>query len=187
MMRKPNNWESVQAFTDFPKLPLGAYVVKIQKAVVVQTGGYGDQLHVMFDIAEGEYAGYYTRDWKANTRQDKRWRGVLRIWLPTDDGTESDELTKRVLKGFVTSVEKSNAGYTFDWNEASLAGKLVGVLYRNEEWDYNGQHGWAVRPFRAISVDSVREGSFTLPKDKPLKNSANTPDLTPVVDDDVPF
>ena len=69
----------------------------------------------------------------------------------------------------VTSFEKSNPGYVFDWNEASLVGKKIGIIFRNEEWEYEGKTGWTVRPFKAISVDSVRNGDFTLPKDKPLK------------------
>ena len=42
--------------------------------------------------------------------------------------------------------------------------------FRNEEWEYEGKTGWAVRPFRAISVDAVEDGAFTIPKDKFLKN-----------------
>lgn len=171
MIRKPSNWNEVQAFSDRPKLPLGAYVCKVLKAVVTPTL-YGDQLQIGFDIKEGEHAGYYKADFAANPQQDKKWKGILRVWLPKDDGSENDENTKRTLKGMVTSFEKSNPGYVWNWNEQSLVGREVGILFRNEEWDYNGKQGWAVRPFRAISVDSVRNGTFTLPKDKPLNNSA---------------
>ena len=173
MIRKPSNWNEVQEFTDRQKLPLGAYVCKI-KQVRIQDNSFGSQLAMLFDISEGEYAGYFKGDFDANTAEDKKWRGVLRVWLPKDDGSEKDEITKRSFKGMVTSFEKSNPGYVFDWNENSLVGKTIGVLFRNEEWDYNGKHGWAVRPFRAISADMVRNNEFTIPKDKPLTNSQNT-------------
>lgn len=195
MIRKPNNWDSVQAFSDRPKLPLGAYVCKV-KQVRVQDTNYGPQLCLLFDITEGEHAGFFQRDFNANVNQDKKWRGLLRVWLPLYDGSEKDEITKRSLKGLITSVENSNPGYMWDWNETSLVNKTVGILFRNEEWDYNGQHGWAVRPFRAISADSVREGSYTLPKDKPLGNKSQSavPAYTApnngyaeVEDDDMPF
>jgi hypothetical protein len=169
MIRKPNNWNEVQEFTDRPKLPLGAYVCKVRRAVI-QSNDYGEQLCILFDIAEGEFAGFFDADFKANTRMDKKWKGVLRQFIPKDDGSEKDEWTKSSFKGMVTSFEKSNPGYQWNWDEASLSGKLVGILFRNEEWEYEGKTGWAVRPFRAISVDSVRSGDFTLPKDKPLKN-----------------
>lgn len=194
MIKKPNNWERVQEMGERKPLPLGAYVCKV-KQVRIQDNSYGSQLALLFDITEGEYAGYYNADYAANTNADKKWRGLMRVWLPKDDGSEKDELTKSLFKGFVTSFERSNPGYTFDWNENSLVGKTVGILYRNEEWDYNGKHGWAVRPFKAISADTVRDGSFTIPKDKPLSNStsttvppANIPaGYTEVEDEDLPF
>lgn len=195
MIRKPNNWENVQEFSERPKLPLGAYVCKV-KQVRVQDTNYGPQLCLLFDITEGEYTGFFQKDFNANVNEDKKWRGLLRVWLPLDDGSEKDEITKRNLKGLVTSIEKSNPGYVWNWNETSLPGKTVGILFRNEEWDYKGQHGWAVRPFRAISADSVREGSYTLPKDKPLGNktqsaapayTAPNNGYTEAEDDDLPF
>ena len=169
MIRRPNNWNDVQEFSDRPKLPLGAYVCKVRKAVV-QSNDFGEQLCILFDIGEGEFKGFFDDDFKANTRADKKWKGVLRQFIPTDDGSEKDEWTKSSFKGMTTAFEKSNPGYQWNWDEASLSGKMVGILFRNEEWEYEGKTGWAVRPFRAISVDSVRNGDFTLPKDKPLKN-----------------
>ena len=169
MIQKPNNWENVRAFSDFRKLPLGAYVCIIKQATVKRTD-YGDQLCILFDISEGEWAGYYQDDFDSNTRDDKKWKGVLRQFLPKNDGSDKDEWAKSLLKGLTTAVEESNRGYVWDWNEQGLAKKEIGILMRNEEWEYNGKTGWAVRPFRAISVDSVGDGSYTLPKDKPLKN-----------------
>ncbi len=169
MIRRPNNWNDVQEFSDRPKLPLGAYVCKVRRAVV-QSNDFGEQLCLLFDIVEGEFKGFFDADFKASTRADKKWKGVLRQFIPVDDGSEKDEWTKSSFKGMTTSFEKSNPGYQWNWDEASLSGKMVGILFRNEEWEYENKTGWAVRPFRAISVDSVRSGDFTLPKDKPLKN-----------------
>ena len=176
MIKRPTNWDTVKEFSDRQKLPLGAYVCKIRKAAV-QSNEYGDQLCILFDIAEGEHKDYFDADFKANTRADKKWKGVLRQFVPLDDGSEKDEWTKSSFKGLITSVEKSNPGYVWNWDENSLNGKLIGILFRNEEWDYEGKTGWAVRPFRAISTDSVRSGDFNLPADKPLKNktAAATP------------
>ncbi len=169
MIKQPTNWNDVQEFTEKKQLPLGAYICKIIKATV-QGSEYGEQLCIGFDISEGEHAGFYKKEFASNTTENKKYKGVLRIWLPKHDGSEKDEWTKSILKGLVSSVEKSNPGYKWNWDEASLVGRFIGILFRNEEWDYNNKTGWAVRPFRAISVDSVRSGDYTLPKDKPLKN-----------------
>lgn len=169
MINRPKNWDEVREFSDRPKLPVGAYVCRVKQAVV-QTTDYGEQLCILFDIADGEYAGFYQDDFDANQQQDKKWKGVLRQFIPKDDGSEKDEWTKSSFKGMVTAFENSNRGFTWDWNEKSLAGKEVGIIFRNEEWEYGGKTGWTVRPFRATSVDNVADGNFTIPKDKPLKN-----------------
>ena len=112
---------------------------------------------------------------KPNPGEEKRWKGVLRMWLPKEDGSEQDEWSKRSLKGMATAFEKSNPGYTWNWDERSLAGKYIGIIYRNEEWEYNGKTGWSKRPFRCTSIDKVREGAVKAPKDKPLKNKTTAP------------
>ena len=171
MINRPKNWDDVREFGDRPKLPVGAYVCKVKQAVV-QSTDYGDQLCVLFDIVDGEYAGFYQDDFDANQRQDRKWKGVLRQFIPKDDGSEKDEWTKSAFKGMVTAFENSNRGFVWNWNEKELAGKEVGIIFRNEEWEYNGKTGWTVRPFRATSVDNVADSSYTLPKDKPLKHKS---------------
>jgi hypothetical protein len=173
MIRKPNNWETVREFTEREKLPLDAYVCRVKGVRIDVYDATSAQLVIQFDITEGEYADFYKREYAANTMENKKFKGVLRVWLPKDDGSQNDEWTKSTFKGMVTSFEKSNPGYVWNWDEKSLVGRMVGILFRNEEWEYDGKTGWAVRPFRAISVDSVRSGNFTLPKDKPLKDKAS--------------
>lgn len=173
MIRRPNNWNEVQEFNDRAKLPLGAYVCKVKKTAI-QSTDYGDQLCLLFDIMEGEFKDYFSTEFKANQNQNKKWKGLLKIWIPKDDGSEKDEWTKSTFKGMATAFEKSNPGYQWNWDEASLVGKNIGILFRNEEWEYEGKTGWAVRPFRAIPVDNVRGEDFTLPKDKPLKNKSDS-------------
>ena len=171
MIRRPNNWNEVKEFSDRQQLPLGAYVCKVKKAAV-QNNQYGDQLCILFDIVEGEFSGFFNEEYKNNTYDNKKWKGVLRLFIPKDDGSEKDEWTKRTFKGMTAAFEKSNIGYVWNWDENSLAGKMVGILFRNEEWENDeGKSGWTVRPFRALSVDSVRSEDFRLPKDKPLKKN----------------
>ena len=173
MIERPNNWDQVQEFSERAKLPLGAYVCRIVQANVVQTDN-GKQLAVLFDIAEGEYKNFFANDYKTSTVQNKKYKGVLRLWLPKNDGSEKDEWTKSTLKGFTTSVEVSNSGYHWNWDEQTLKNKMIGIIFRNEEWEYEGKTGWAVRPFRAARVETIRSGEYTLPNDKPLKEKEYT-------------
>lgn len=173
MIRKPNDWENVQVFTERKKLPVGAYVCKIKQASV-KPSDWGEQLNILYDIEDGEYAGFYAEDFKNQPPENKKWKGVLRFWLPKEDGSEKDDFTKRKLKGFITAVENSNRGFTFDWDERSFTGKMIGVIYRNEEWEYNGKTGWSARPFRATTADNVADGNFTIPEEKPLEKKSSS-------------
>ncbi len=193
MIRKPNNWEQVQEYSVREKLPVGAYVCKV-KQVNVAHFSTGDQLAILYDIAEGEHTSFYARDFQGQSNDQKKWRGVLRVWIPQDDGSDKDEATKRAFKGMVTSFENSNQGYKWDWNENSLVGKTVGIIYRNEEWEYNGKHGWTAKPLRCMSAAKVRSGDYTIPEDKPLRGDAHDTGytsapagMTAVDDPDLPF
>lgn len=170
MIQKPNNWDSVKEFSERKKLPVDGYVCRIKNAVVRPTSG-SDRLCVLFDIDEGDYAGFYADDYASNQREDKKWKGVMSIFLPTNDGSDSDETTKRILKGFVTAVEQSNHGYVWSWDESTLKGKEIGIIFRNEQWEWNGKSGWSARPFRATTADKIRSGDYTLPSEKALKNA----------------
>ena len=196
-MKPFSNYNETQAFSERPALPAGGYVAKIKKAQVRTYSGQNgsfDKLEIAFDIAEGEYKDFFANDLKSQSGEDKKWKGVLRLYIPTDDGSDRDNTTKSIFKGNIEAVEDSNNGYHWDWEEKNLTGKTVGILFRNEEWEYDGKHGWKAQPFKFIAASKVREGKFTLPKDKPLKNSSVRPQTKApagyeeiVDDEDVPF
>lgn len=188
---KPYNGYAAEApKTSLPPLPAGGYVAKIIKTEIT-SNDYGERLIVYFDITEGEHKGHFNENYAAQTSEDKKWKGAYRLNVPKDDGSEKDEWSKRSFNNFMWAVEDSNPGYHWDWNEAGLKGKTVGVLFRNKEWEMNGNTGWTTECCATTSADNIRNGKFKMPKDKPLANksassvgyeSAPIPD-----DDDCPF
>lgn len=177
-MRPIANWSTVKAPTEFVELPVGGYVCKIMGAEVKiytssKSGESFEKLEVSIDIAEGDFADYYADNYRAQN-EPKRWKGVLSYYVPKDDGTDSDEWSKTTLKGLTDAVEASNLGYKWEWDEKTLKGKRIGVLFRKEEWAYDGKTGWVVRPFKAIDATNAAAGNYRMPKDKPLKNSASS-------------
>ena len=194
-MKPFSNYDKVQSISDRPKLPVDGYVCKIMDAEVKQYNGSNGEfgkLDISLDIYEGDESGFFAEDYRSQQREDKKWGCVYSLYLPADDGSEMDEFTKRKFKTFMEAVEDSNPGYHWDWNEAGLKGKIVGIIFRNEEWEWDDKHGWKVRPFVPKSADDIRKGNFKLPDDKPLKGSAvnnrstsaNTEDI---IDGDLPF
>ena len=170
-------------------LPAGGYVAKILNAEEVSYD-WGSVLLISFDIMEGQYKDFFAKDYKEQDREDKKWRGTYRLSEPKDDGSEKDGWTKRTFGNAIWSVEESNPGYHWDWNEVGLKEKIVGVLFRSREWEMNGNTGWTTECCALASVDDIRQGKYRQPKDKPLKTSgASNSNFMPASDNsgDLPF
>ena len=148
-------------------LPAGGYVAKIMDATVINYD-WGDKLKVDFDIAEGEYKGFFATDYRNNTNDDKKWRGTYRINIPNESNQYFDSQRKS-FNNFIACLEETNNGFHWAWDETALKGKGIGVLFRNKEWEYNGSTGWTTECCAVTTAKDIREGNFKLPKDKPLK------------------
>ena len=195
-MKKFNNWENVKAASEFVPLPAGGYIVELKNAKVKeyknQNGDAFERFEIAIDIAEGEFKDYYANDYCNQTNEDKKWKGVLRLYMPKEDGSEQDEWTKSRFKSFIEAVEDSNPGFHWDWDESKLRGKKIGCLFRLEEWEYNGKTGKKAQPFKAVSVEKIKSGNFKIPKEKLLEKNASsptapTPEFRDIPDEDVPF
>ena len=192
-MKPFKDYEKVQSYTERVQLPTGGYVGTIMGAEEAEYGDYA-KLLISVDVTEGEFAGYYAERYRADKdNPDRKWKGVLRLSVPSDDGSEQDSWTKRSFKTNIEAVEDSNDGYHWDWDESKLKGKTVGFLVRQKEWEYKDKRGWAPEIFKLVPVNLIRDGKFKMPEDKPLGGkaaaSANTSGFTPVnaSDDDLPF
>lgn len=194
-MKAFNGFEAKKQGGSREILPVGGYVCEIKSAkeeVYNSSNGEFRFLVLAIDVAEGEYAGFWKKDYDGNTADDKKWRGTFRISVPKDDGTEQDGWTKRTFGNFIWAVQESNPGYVWNWDEKTLKGKKLGVLYRNKEWEMNGNTGWTTEAGGAISVEDCRAGKFKPLKDKPLKNrpaQGQTAAVPDTVDDseELPF
>lgn len=171
MIKSFNDYEATKAYTGAEQLPRGGYVCKITGAKI-EENDYGQHVKIAFDIAEGQYAGYYQNKYASNTNEDKKWPGVFTLNVPKDDGTEQDGWTKRRFKTFTNALEDSNAGYHFDWDETKFKGKMVGLVFNYREYEFNGQRGWTPNAAQSASISDIREGKYKIPKDKVLKNAA---------------
>lgn len=172
-------------------LPAGGYVAKIMDANIISYD-WGDVLKIDFDIAEGDFKGFFANDYRANTNDNKKWRGSYRINIPTETN-QYFENQKRSFNNLIACLEETNNGYHFDWDETKLKNKGIGVLFRNKEWDYNGSTGWTTECCAVTTAQDIRDGNFKMPKDKPLKKQAAettyTTPFSPIDDDesDLPF
>lgn len=159
-MKKISGYDKIQESGSFKKLPVGGYVVKILNATDVPDKEY---LRLSFDVAEGPNKGFFAEEYKNDTREDKKWPNA---------GTfvrSYKEKALPMMKGFTTAVEKSNKNYTWNFDESTLKGKLVGLIIGEEEF-VNSSGKMRTRTYvNAVrSVDIIREGKFEVPELKKL-------------------
>lgn len=189
-MQKFSGYEAKRSTSSKETLPAGGYVCQIQGARVEEYS-WGSALILAIDVIEGEFAGIWKRDFDNNPNEDKKWRGTFRLNIPKDDGSEQDAWTKRSFNNAMWAVEQSNPGFTWDWDEKKLKGKKIGVIYRNREWEYNGNTGWTTEAGGSESIQNIRDGKFKPLKDRPLKaKSASAASAVPAVaedDGELPF
>lgn len=184
-MKKFKNYDEVKAYREKERLPRGAYILKIMNVEEV-TNSYGESLVFSFDIAEGEHKGFYQQEYNNQFQEDKKWKGIYRLFEPRDDGSEKDAWTKSRFKSVMEAFEASNPGYHFDWDEKKLIGKTIGGLFINKEWEGDNGTGWFTSCEKFIDVTSIRNEKYTMPADKPLKKNTDfvKQDFAQMADDD---
>ena len=159
-MKKINNWENVQEPTKFKRLAPGGYICAIKDVKDVSEKEY---LEVYFDIVKGDEKGYFQKQYDNDTRANKKWpnAGILRR-------SYSDK-SASFFKGFITSIEKSNKNFTWNWDENKLKNKYFGAVIGEEEYlTQKGKKGVRNNVVFVYSVETIENGDFEIPQLKVL-------------------
>lgn len=190
-MKPINNWDNVTPYSggSAEKLPAGGYVGKIIGAKIAEYNGRDgkfEKLEIALDVNDGPFIDYFKNQFESSTLADKKWKGVYRLNVPTQDGSDTDNFRQRLLKSAINAIEDSNAKYKWDWDESKLKGKKIGFLVRDKEYEFNGKHGFYPEIFALIPVQDAAEGKFEIPKPKLLDGSKAGNDVPPPSDADAP-
>lgn len=160
MLKKPNGYDDIQINEDYTPITLGGH-----KGIIMGVEEYTSELSgntslkVSVDTSKDDsQPSYFSEQYKNDTRSDKKWSNSAIKYVSLKD----DENCVRMLKAFITSVENSNNGFTYDWNKevSQLKGKKVGLVFGLEE--YENQDGelktiTKLNQFRSIDkVDNVK-------------------------------
>jgi hypothetical protein len=152
-MNKPAGFDEAETYGEFKTIAPGGHICVIKKAEVTLSQSGREMMVVYFDVAEGESAGFYMEQYnqKVKNNPNYTYKGVYRQ-LTTGNSLP-------FFKGMLADIEKSNPGYTWNWDEKTLKGKLFGGVFGQEE--YKGQDGTVklstkIRFIR--SVDDIRKG-----------------------------
>ena len=179
-MKPIEGWDLIDEAGSLKKLPAGPQACKIIEVIDVPEKEYFD---VYFDIVEGEFKGYFAT---LQANSGKNYGRITRSY-------KANALP--FFKAFITAVEKSNAGYKWDWNEKSLNGKDCAINFRDEEYLSDGEIKVRAKADEIRSLQALRAGEIKI---KPLKKYEgelpldNTPhdanlDTIEIDDDKLPF
>lgn len=161
-MKPITNIASVQEAGDSRRLPAGGYICKYTK---VEDEAKKQYLYMEFDIAEGEYKGYFAElEERADFWAGRCFRSYKEKALP-------------MFKRMCSAVTKSNKGFIFDGNEhcdeSTLIGKKVGMVLGEEEYIGNdGSIRTRLYVVRELPVEDIKAGKFKVPEKKTLNEPA---------------
>lgn len=171
-MKAIENWDNIQEITDIENLPAGGYIIQIRRAVERENkSGKGSHIEILFDVADGPNMGFFEKDYRAQTREDKYWRGVIRQNIPQEESAKYPQQCS-FFKRFIRDIEESNPGYHWDWNEEGLAGKYCGCVFGEREKQSQRGTVYTITEATAITTtEAIKKGAFELPAKKRLSGA----------------
>ena len=177
---KSFNWDSIDESSDgnFKPLPAGPYVASIVDAI---DHADRENVEVIFDIAEGEFKGYYDDDFGKKHPYAHHFYMSYR----TEGGL-------RMTKARLMRIKDSNPGFDpfAAWDAGRLdmfKNRLVGVNLQEEE---KPSGKTVLEVCQVVSAQDVRDGKVKVRPKKELegKPSSSTSGSMPADDDfDIPF
>ena len=200
-MLKPSGYDEAQA-GNFVKAELGGHYATIKQVAERQSSTGKDMIVVLFDFAEADnQSGYFSDLFKNDTRDERKWPFAGSKYILVKDYNDASK-TSRNFKSFCTCVEKSN-NYTINWNAGDawgkqFAGKEIGVVYGDEEQEYDGRISMRRVPKWFCEWNAVKDAKIPDPKylngSGPAVRTApaatqsdNFMQIPDGVDDEIPF
>lgn len=169
-MKKPNSYDEVQA--EYTPIELGGHFAVIKKLEETTSKNGKPMIKVAIDFDKNDkQPNYFMDSFKADTRQDKKWPYLGTQYIMSED---QNGQCSRSFKAFITSVEKSNNAEC-EWgnNFAKwFTGKKVGVVYGENEEEYNGE--FKTRHRIRFFCEYSKADSMPIP-DKRFANNNNAP------------
>ena len=186
-MEKIQGYDEAQAITgEYERLEAGGYICRIINAKEEKSKSGKRMLVIALDIAEGEKKNYFKKRFDEDNRAEKKWPAGA-IYRQMLEG----EKAAGFLKGLMTSLEASNEGFKWEWNEKNLRDLKCGAIFGEEEYEkMDGSIGTSTKIKFIRTVKAIQEGNFKVPELKKLPQKGESfEDFINSVndDDDLPF
>ena len=182
-MQKPSGYDEVQTIEQYTPVDLGGHYAVIKQVSERRTENGKDMIVVLFDFCKPDkQAEYFKKQFENNDRKDKKWPFTGSKYIMINDYNDPTK-TSKAFKTFCTCAEKSN-GMSIVWNGngwgKQFTGKKIGVVFGEEEHEYNGKISMRHNPKWFCVYDKV--GEQDIPRPKYLNGSS--PSTAPAKTDD---
>lgn len=187
-MEKVQGYEEAQAITgEYERLNAGGYICKIISAKEEKSKSGKRMLVLALDIVEGDKKDFFRNRFNDNSNPDKKWPAGA-IYRQMLEG----EKAAGFLKGLMTSLEASNDGFKWDWDEKKLVDLKCGAIFGEEEYEkMDGSVGTTTKVKFIRTIKAIQDGNFKVPELKklPEKGEAFEDFVNSVTSDkdDLPF
>lgn len=166
-MQKPTGYDEAQASGEYVKVELGGHYAQIKQVSEIKSKTGKDMIVVLFDFCPPDnQEGYFSQSYNNDTRTDKKWPFNGTKYIMIND-YEDPKKTSRQFKTFCTCVEKSN-NCEIQWGGSEWSkqfrGKKIGVVFGEEENEYDGRTFMRRVPKWFCSVENVATQSVPEPK-----------------------
>ncbi|CDB32112.1 pF05037 family protein [Clostridium sp. CAG:575] len=187
-MEKVQGYEEAQAITgEYERLNAGGYICKIVSAKEEKSKSGKRMLVLALDIIEGDKKDFFRNRFIEDNRTEKKWPSGA-IYRQMLEG----EKAAGFLKGLMTSLEASNEGFKWGWDEKKLANLKCGAIFGEEEYEkMDGSVGTTTKIKFIRTIKAIQDGNFKVPELKklPEKGEAFEDFVNSVTsdNDDLPF
>ena len=166
-MQKPNGYDEAQAGGEFTPIDLGGHYAIIKQVSERQSSTGKDMIVVLYDFTSPDkQEGFFSKQFNNDDRPEKKWPFAGTKYIMVNDYNDPNK-TSRAFKTFCTCVEKSN-NYQIAWGGNAWAqqfkNKFVGVVFGEEESEYDGKIRMRRVPKWFCNTDKVKDQSIPAPK-----------------------
>ena len=171
-MNKPNNYDNTRV-SSVERVTLGGHYAKIMEVIEMKSRSGKQMIKVSIDFDQKDaQADYIAKLYKSFPDDKKTWPYQAVHYIMVEDAEGN---TNRSFKSFINSYEASN-DIAIKWGSdfgKQFKGKLIGVVYGEEEDDYSGQV--QLRTRIRFFCDYHRVEDEAVPEVKRLKGRAAAP------------
>lgn len=193
-MNKPNGYDEARETGSFTPVELGGHFAVIKQVAERDTKNGKPMVVVIFDfMAPDKQPDYFANAFEADDREEKKWPFNGTKYIMVQDFNDASK-TSRAFKSFITCFEKSN-NVTIKWGGSDwgkqFKGKKIGVVFGEEEHEYDGETSMRRVPKFFCEFDKVKDAGVPTAKylPKATKPTATAPveGFSLINDDEIPF